>query len=237
MAEAVPTSITAASTKKRYVIILKCNPETDITEDKSRKQQFSRNLRKNAVTGAIWILDESKQKSTLNNINNNIQDAENVVILTSPIARSFFIETPRSNIREITDQEYSFLEAVMPDRRIGVLDHLQDLVKIKIYDKITVTLDNADGGVASSYDCIVHYIGPLNESKGSYFGVVFEVCYFTLLFTYCFLFWYCSFERNSRRTNSTFLGLSMCKTCRVKQLLLICRSLFIYPMLIKSFKR
>ena len=181
MAEAASITATATTTtKKRYVIILKCNPETDITEDKSRtdKQPLARNLRKNAVTGAIWILDESKQKITVN----NNYDAADVVILTSPIARSFFIETPRSNIKEITNQEYGFLEAVMPDRRIGVLDHLQDLVKIKIYDKITVTLNNfndsGSGSSASSHDCIVHYIGPLDSSKGNYFGVVFEVCLF-----------------------------------------------------------
>lgn len=190
MAEAIATSVSVTS-KKRYVIILKCNPETDITEDKLRtdKQPFSRNLRKNAVTGAIWILDESKQKTTLNN---SSHDAEDVVILTSTIARSFFIETPRSNIREITDQEYCFLEAVIPDRRIGVLDHLQDLVKIKIYDKITVTLDNVDGAVgSSSHDCIVHYIGPLESSKGNYFGVVFEV--FLISFIACFFFHSSSF--------------------------------------------
>ena len=186
MAESAITTTTTTS-RKRYVIILKCNPETDITEDKLRTDKsFSRNLRKNAVTGAIWILDESKQKT------NNNENA-NTAILTSPIARSFFIETPRSNIKEITDQEYSFLEAVIPDRRIDVLKHLQELVKIKIYDKITVDVNpgnaaggdvDVGGGDGSCHDCIVHYIGPLDSSKGTYFGVVFEVCeLFFMLYT------------------------------------------------------
>ena len=181
-----PIASTTITNSKRYVIILKCNPDTDITEDKSRSadRPLVRSLRKNAVTGAIWILDESKQKH--NTVNNSDESSE-IVVLTSTIARSFFIETPRSNIKEISDKEYGFLEAVAPEQRIGVLGKIHELVKIKIYDKITVVLpsplpasleskyQNQQQHLKMQHDCIVHYIGPLNASKGIYFGVVLEV--------------------------------------------------------------
>ena len=150
---------------KRYCIILKCNPETDITDEKQRSDKPFKSLRRNAVTGAIWILDGARQRA------NN----DDTVILTSVVSRSFCIETPRSNIKEITNQECAFLEAVPHEKRVGVLENklLPDLLKIKIYDKITVVL-NVGTEEEIHKDCIVHYIGPLERSKGAYFGVVFE---------------------------------------------------------------
>jgi len=165
----------------RYCIILK-------SDDLHRGSPVNHNkgllstLKKSAIAGAIWIISDKQQKNSV-----DVDDGDKMVELTSTVAKSFHIKTFYRNIKEISEYEYKFLVSIPHDRRLSFVRandgaFFQDLLNIKIYDKVTVSVkaQPQGGGKGTEEesvlrDCIVHYIGPVEAKKGHFFGVVFEV--------------------------------------------------------------
>ena len=148
------------------------------TANNHHHKGLSTSLKKSAVAGAIWIISE-QQKDTSSDGGHS--DGDRIVELISTVAKSFHITTIYRNIKEISELEYNYLISVPHDQRLPFLmendgTFFQDLLNIKIYDKVTV-LVSAQHNKEEHHlrDCIVHYIGAVRTKKGYFFGVVFEV--------------------------------------------------------------
>ena len=146
---------------RQYCIIL----NTDSKGNRSLTNKRS------AIAGGIWFLDG-------HGLTGN--EHEQFVMLKSTVDKcDHTIQTSRTNIKLISPEQYNFLIAVKPELRLDLLAKpiFSDLLKIKVYDKVTVLLTSGPQRQKHQHECIVHYIGPVHPKRGYYLGVVFEVSF------------------------------------------------------------